>query len=219
MSAPFVMLATPTNVFVWRGFWLDYTALILHSAPHLNLTVFPPDGTYIADQREAIVRRARECGCSHILWLDSDMRFPKDTLLRLLKIGGDVAAAGYVTRREPHYPTTWGGMGTDRPLPLYGGTEADAVGMGVMLTRTSVFAAVEEPWFDLGYTRHPSTGRWFFEGEDMAFCRKLYARGFHLFIDPILTREVRHIGVKEYGMEDADLMGAAPTTHVPWPRA
>ena len=66
-----------------------------------KLWLFTSQGTLIANQRQELVFEALQAGCSHILFLDTDMRFPKDTLDRLLAHDEPIVAANYATRRMP----------------------------------------------------------------------------------------------------------------------
>ena len=49
----------------------------------------------------ATLMHALAVDATHILWLDSDMRFPADTLGRLLARNRDIVGANYCARRFP----------------------------------------------------------------------------------------------------------------------
>ena len=58
-------------------------------------------GCYVHENREMIVKDALENNCTHLLFVDSDMKFPQDTLLKLLKHGKDIVGASYNGRTTP----------------------------------------------------------------------------------------------------------------------
>ena len=62
-------------------------------------------GTYLPQQRMTLVKEAFQSGSTHILWIDSDMRFPKDALIRLLDRDLPIVGANYPMRRTPIIPT------------------------------------------------------------------------------------------------------------------
>src|SRR5260370_38965848 len=56
-------------------------------------------GSLIVKQRNTLLKEVLKDGAAtHILFLDSDMRFPKDTLLRLLAYEAPAVCVNYTTR-------------------------------------------------------------------------------------------------------------------------
>jgi hypothetical protein len=102
-----VMIATPCTDMVKAGFALDLAMLygLTCSYGDVDCAVMQNKGTIIPQQRATLVDAAQRFNASHILWLDSDMRFPKDTLFRLMKHEKPIVAANYARRRHPALPT------------------------------------------------------------------------------------------------------------------
>lgn len=157
-------------------------------------------GTLLPDMRNALVKVAKDQGATHILWIDSDMTFPPDTIERLLAHGEPIVGASYSQRKEPCKPVAAkGGVWVYTEEDSTGLEEVDFVGMGVMLVEARVYDYLDEPWHMTAWSekaRHTI-------GEDVYFCRKARAVGAPTFIDHDLSKQVTHLGWKHYRVEDA----------------
>lgn len=200
-----VLIATPCQDQVAAGFALDLAKLIgyttLKTNGSIELVAMQNRGTIIPQQRQVLAKQALALQCSHILWIDSDMRFPKDALLRLLEHQLGIVGANYPMRRAPILPTAkhheHGHLFTmDQAAGL---AEVSHAGMGLMLTETQVFQAMQAPWFTLGYSKAEDG----FVGEDVYFCRKAKEAGFPTYIDQALSHDVKHIGEIEFTHQHA----------------
>jgi len=210
MTAPTVAICLPCRDQVNTGFAYDLAVLTANwSATHIpeggKLYVFTSMGTLIANQRQELVLEAMQAGCSHILFLDTDMRFPKDTLDRLMAHDEPIVAANYATRRMPVKTVAFSsdqGWDCVYTTPESEGLEeVHSVGMGVMLIKREVFEKMELPWFHLGYSMKTHS----FSGEDIFFCRSARKHGFKVLIDHGLSKQVKHIGSFEYAHEHAEV--------------
>jgi hypothetical protein len=186
-----VVIATPTRDSVTAGFAGDLVRLCRR---HPDARWMAPLGIYIADLRNKAVKAAQTAGASHLLFLDSDMRFPEDTLDRLLGHNLDIVAANYVQRTMSEWCVA---RVNGVPVQSQGrsGLElVDTTGCGVMLIRMSVFHLLPGPWFDT-----PFDGQTF-TGEDVFFCQ-LAAPEFPVWIDHDLSQDVRHQGSVELSVQ------------------
>lgn len=190
-SAPGV-IAMPAVDWMWTA-----SALAL-----VELFVDAPDGTglelevgmsTIAAKRTSLVRgMLRRPEAAWILFLDSDMVAPPDTIARLLAHDVDVVGGLYVGRQPPHAPKTWrvsAPAGHLVPVQDFtagpGLVEVDATGTGCLLVRRRVFEVVSAPWF----VADPSG-----VNEDVAFCRAAQAAGFSIYCDTSLS--VGHVSAQ-----------------------
>jgi len=154
-----------------------------------------------------------------ILFLDSDMRFPRNTLLRLLARNEVIVGANYSTRANPVKPVTFRDD-EDPDGRVY--TEADSVGLeevasvgfGCVLIDLDVFRALSRPWFNFEWDPKARN----FTGEDVFFCRRARKElGQKVFIDHDLSHEIKHVGEWEYTLEHARELrdSAAPQQAAP----
>jgi len=196
-----VLVAVPCGESVKAGFAMDLALMLAYTTfvrPAMVVRLDFLKGTYLPRARARLVQDAMNETCTHILWLDSDMRFPKDTLLRLLGHEKHVVAANYAMRQPPILPTA----GDEAGNPMFDVedlAEAKHAGMGVMLTSIDVFLAIGKPYFALGYNR----GLDDYSGEDTFFCERARKEGFAIWIDGPLSEEVQHLGEFPYEMAHA----------------
>ena len=212
MNPPYsVAICVPVSTECKSLFAYDLARLVGYTSANGNdiitqLMLFFSEGTLIAPQRTELVDRALTAEATHILWLDSDMRFPKDALERLLARNRPIVGANYTARRMPHGPTAFAtittGVDTDFTR-LYttpdsvGLEQCAALGFGVALTQMKVFEEIPSPWFATPFVESDDG----FMGEDIYFAVKARKAGFEVFCDHDLSKEVRHIGPMEYAIE------------------
>lgn len=203
-----VAVCIPAHDHVATGFALDLSRLVGYTVaawvPKIisHLFTFVAEGTLIAPQRHGLVERALTAGATHILWLDADMRIPKDTLIRLLSHNKAIVGANYSSRRLPPRPTAYShiGEGKGPHTNLYtkpedsGLTTAESIGLGVCLVHTEVYRSMPMPWFDIEWDE-VGLG---YAGEDIYFCEKARAADFEVFVDQDLSQIVRHVGKWEF---------------------
>lgn len=202
-----VAICVPCRDQVCAGFSFDLANMVgFHAVTGMNIGLYHSSGTLIADQRVNLAKEAIAQGATDILWIDSDMRFPKNALQRLLERGKTIVAANYATRVLPA-KTTAQNMTDDgwvRVPTRKGSTgleQVTAAGMGLMLTSTQVFKDLADPWFHIGY----STKNAMFLGEDVSMCLHAAKVGHPTHIDHDISKEVRHIGSFEYVLEHAEI--------------
>lgn len=186
-----------------------FTAAHLPDGVHLGMNLI--HGTYVHAARQELMEVIRNRGTSWTLWLDTDMRFPKDTLVRLINHQQPVVGINYAKRRVPTDYVAIKKLGledgersqrlatTDESEGL---EEVEAMGFGACLIRGDVIMDLPEltegPWFDIEWL--PERGQWI--GEDVSFFRLVREKlGYRLFVDHDLSKECAHIGQWEYRLE------------------
>ena len=55
----------------------------------------------LPQNRDLLVKAGQESGATHCKWFDDDMRFPKDSILRLLEHDKEIVCANYRFRTRP----------------------------------------------------------------------------------------------------------------------
>jgi hypothetical protein len=162
----------------------------------LDVNAFIFRSSLIVGSRTELVKDALQWGAEWILWLDSDMAFPPDTLARLLERKHHMVGSNYVKRGIPTMPVTTGlqkeFVRTDPETT--GLQEVSTTGFGVMLMSADIFRKLELPWFDTVWLEDNKL-----MGEDVFFFKKAKAfLGLSPWIDHDLSQLVRHIGTFEY---------------------
>jgi hypothetical protein len=195
-----VSILVPTRDTVYSHFSYSLGNLIKTTTMMgIEVHLFFDASTILINQRENLINRAIEVKSEWVLWLDSDMMFPPTTLLRLLAHNQDIVACNYMKRSYPFKSVAF--MDTndwESWVPLQSEDElltVEAIGMGCVLMRTSVFEKLNRPYFE--YTYQPKTKDW--GGEDFTLFKKLNGVGVQLKVDTNLSNEIYHIGTFAYG--------------------
>lgn len=197
-----IAVCTPARDQVHTRFAFDLVTAICGHATKSQDTVIPlaSEGTLIQSQRCELVKAALDANATHILFLDSDMRFPADIIGRMLAADAPVVAANCAKRRIPTGPTAENhGEGREvYTMPDSTGIEkVDFVGGAVLMIRAEVFGQIPQPWFATPWVKQADT----FMGEDRFFCRQLAQAGIPIVIDHDLSKEIGHIGLFEFRHE------------------
>lgn len=160
-------------------------------------------GSIVAINRNNGIAEAQRLGCSKILFLDSDMTFPADTLERLLAHDKKIVGATYAQRSGLHKNLSKP-KGNERD-DASGLVEVDALPTGCLLIDLSVFEDMPKPYFRFGV--NPVTER--ITGEDYNFCDDVRALGHSIWLDVELSWELIHWGESGWVL-DPDLCGRDP---------
>jgi len=146
------------------------------------------------NQRDQLADMALQAGSSHVLWLDSDMMFPVDTVQRLLHHQVPLVAGNYVTRQYPHKTVAYTQLHDWRSYVINSNKpdliKVAAVGMGCMMVNTDVIRSMSKPRFQTTYV--PETNDHM--GEDFYFCQQAQQLGYDVLIDDQLSSELQHLG-------------------------
>jgi hypothetical protein len=186
-AEPIVAICVPSGDMVHADFAANLAALCLN--PGARAGIINCKSSLVAVARNQCVAAAQQIKATHVLFLDSDMVFPLDTIKRLLKHDKDIVGALYSRRRPPFDPTG---------LPFEGAKETNGLvrmknmPAGCLLIAMRVIEKLPKPWF---------SGRIEGEhilGEDVHFCDRAAAAGFEIWQDVALSQEVGHIGEKIY---------------------
>lgn len=191
-----VVIASPMMDMCHTSFCASLVHLVAHTMTAAGSSFelqFMQFGTSILPQsREFLAVRALEEGATHMLWIDSDMEFPEDMLLRFARHNEPIIGANCMARRPPYMLTARDAAGEQvfTTAESTGIEKVSRIGFGVVWMTTEVLKAMSHPWFDLEYI--PSKG--IFRGEDFYFCDKAVASGFTLHIDHDISKQVKHVG-------------------------
>jgi GT2 family glycosyltransferase len=166
----------------WSSFWGCLEELVRPP----GWAVVPVRGSSVAANRNLIAKIALERGAEWVFWLDDDLVFKPDVLMKLLARHCE-AVVGLSLRRVPPFEPLWFTENVpeqaymlktlpadDALVPIAAGTS------GGLLTSRRVLEAVGHPWWTLGQF----AGREDEWCDDMDFCRRLTRAGVQLYGDP-----------------------------------
>lgn len=156
-------------------------------------------GSLVYTSRNMLGSHAAQIGADFILWLDSDMVFPPDTMQRLFdsmeKTGADIITGLYFRRVPPYSPVLFSELDIHSAEETASYKEVDdipagpfevaACGFGCVLMKTDVIRAVQ---LEYGNLFAPIGNN----GEDVAFCWRARQCGYKIICDPSI--ECAHVG-------------------------
>lgn len=198
-----VAVCVPSNG-TWRDqFGWSLAGMLLHTkaaCPQLPIKFLAHTGSCIPLNRQMLVSCAIAGAHTHVLFLDSDMTFPPDTILRLL--AHDKAVVGAVYSERGGNPLRI--AATDdlvNKLTVSRGETGlrriKAMGLGVTMIRASVFETVGLDCFEMRW--QPEHGH--VEGEDASFFRHVEEAGIEVYADMDLSWQVGHIGAAAFHLQ------------------
>jgi hypothetical protein len=195
-----VSILVPTRDTVYSHFSFSLCNLIKTTTQMgIDTHLFFDASTILINQRENLIGQAIAMKSEWVLWLDSDMMFPATTLLRLLAHKKDIVACNYMKRSFPFKSVAFTDTNDwESWVPLQSENElitVEAIGMGCVLMKTSIFQKLAKPYFE--YTYQPKTKDW--GGEDFTLFKKLNKVGYQVKVDTNLSNEIYHIGTYAYG--------------------
>lgn len=162
-------------------------------------------GRYIA------AHTALQLDCSHLLFIDSDMKFPNTALRRLFGHNKSVVGITYCQRRSPRGFTHVSLNGDQSLLPFdYNNPliEVQSLGCGLLLIEMNVLRELEPPYFwpVFHVDKKLPDGSHGHTSEDVAFCEAVRTQGFRIWCDGPLSLECRHCGTFEFGPEHVEIL-------------
>ena len=149
--------------------------------------------------RELSVKKALQSGATHILFIDSDMKFPMNMANKMLEEKKDFLAANCTTRAFP-VETVAHTMDGERldSRGSHGLVKVQHVGLAISMISRVALQKLRQPLFLMDWLPPLSC----YCGEDVYFCQKLAAEGIDLWIDHDLSKAIQHIGTYAYGHGD-----------------
>ena len=180
-------------------------------------TLVQRPNSLVYDSRNLISLYAIQNDFDYVLWLDSDMVMPKDTIARFqhdLEITDAPMITGvYVKRYFPTAPVLYKEI--SEPIRKPDGTieknivtyddfprdklfTVDGCGFGCCITSTKL---LKEVWDKFGPAFHPYP----WAGEDISFCHRVNQLGYRICCDPDVS--CGHIGTYVYTVNDLPKRG------------
>ena len=208
-----VLILTPCDDSVKTPFHVSLINMLLYTVtnPPRNfggVQVQAFGSSILPASREKLARFAIERNPTHTLWIDSDMAFSADMLVRFLAHPEPIVGINASTRRPTFRNTAQvtRGVELETSAESTGTVEVYRMGFGVVWIRTEVFKEMEPPRFDVTYL--PDEADW--RGEDYVFFEKARASGYKFYVDQDISKSVQHYGAFGYSpMMVEDLRRAA----------
>lgn len=156
-------------------------------ADHEILTSFY-DYYDVSEMRNVVSLDAIKTGVDFVFYMDADMVYPGDTIVKLLAHNVDVVGGMYMTRKLPTLPVHFRKLALDKDFGAdsnrdykfnTGLQETEASGFGGVLVKRQVLEKMSMPYFHV-IRKEDGSGFW---GEDIYFYKVLKDLGIKSYVD------------------------------------
>lgn len=187
-----VYIGVPTAEYGRHATFYDYLNFLEKPAGTIGASFHTNAG---AHNRNLIIDDAIASDCSHILFIDDDMAFAPNSLIKLIRHDLDIVSGLYFNRVYPHPPVIFDALGAGFVRHWMqdgesGLIEIGACGFGFVLVKTSVFVRMEPPYVRHGELEVDK------RNEDIGFCIRARAAGYRIYCD--LDVVIGHMGVATF---------------------
>jgi hypothetical protein len=170
--------------------WLNGYASHVADAREITLS-----GTY-SNSLENSQPLSGEITYDKIMWIDSDIAWKPEDVLKLYESDKDIISGAYLlsdatVTAHPNYLKP--GYKYDEVVGMFEPVKIWAAGMGFMCVKKGVFESIARPWFQsapASVTIENKEYKFNVIGEDMSFCEHATKAGFEIWFDP--TVRVTH---------------------------
>jgi hypothetical protein len=200
------LIAVPSHDYVHA----EFVRCLMELDKPENTGFAPVTNTLIYTARNLIAQNAVKNGFDRVLWIDADMTFPADTMIRLaedMDKGIDFVSALYFSRKKPVFPTIhkeirwkvkpdgWIDSGAElyHDYPHNQLFEVEACGFGCCMTSAALLKRMCDKY---GSPFYPLMGM----GEDTTFCFRATQDGEKIYCDSRI--QAGHIG--QYTFTESD---------------
>jgi len=177
--------------------------------PHSDVDINVVVGAQLPFARNRIVQHALDSNSDYVFFIDADMIFQSDLLIRLFERNLPMVNALAFRRIAPHYPTIFKWDETNKYYETVSYTsglkEVDATGMAAHLIKTEVFRKMNKPWY---YYRDNIFS------SDLTFCENAKKAGFKIMIDTDI--KIGHLGSEEVITEEYYINHLSPSEKEKW---
>lgn len=191
-----VAIAMPTGDMVHADTAMCLARLVAYTcAGNIQVAIINPKSSLIQKGRCDAIEMALKIDASKILFIDSDMVFPHNTLVQLIKARKDIVGCACPRRKEPIVSTARHKDGSLVELDKMGVVEVEKIGTGILLIDLFLFRGLKKPYFNVEWDGKD------FIGEDFSFCEKAKKAGNKIYADLDLSGLIGHIGTKTHYLE------------------
>ena len=125
-----------------------------------------------------------------ILWIDSDIAFTPDDVIKAYESPYDIVSGAYLlaSGEVVAYKELFGlGYSYDEVMEMKDPVKVFGAGMGFMAVKSGIFESLTRPWFQSPTVTTNKDGKDFtfpIMGEDLSFCYRASQAGFEVWLDP-----------------------------------
>lgn len=190
-------IAVPMPEHVSNSFIRNLIEIITYTSKNLEdleeLSYIDRGGVRTDKNRNVIIKEIMEKGMDYVLWLDADMVYPKDIVIRYMEHAPfDIMGCVYFKRKYPFDPVMF--VDNDNPekpfrmvdplkIPENTIIEVDGIGFGGVMIDCRVYKAMgDDKYMAYGSNFHLPDKAPEQMTHDLAWCRKAKGYGFKVYV-------------------------------------
>ena len=198
---PIIVIAVPASDGMEGATGIALATLCAYSAKDFDLRPIYTENPNIAITRNMAVAVAKMHRADYLFFIDSDMKFPRDALIRLFAHQKEIVGAIYPRRKPPHIMLGVA-LNAEEGAKQDGLSKMHNIPTGILLIKMPVFKKIDRPYFRCPFNEYEITG------EDVDFCERARDSGLTIYNDVGLSKEIRHIGTTDYGYDSEEVQEA-----------
>lgn len=124
-----------------------------------------------------------------ILWIDSDINFTPEDVLKLINSDKDIISGAYLlaTGEVTAYREILGPSYTyDEVLKMTEPVKIAGCGFGFLAVKKGVFESLSRPWFQSALVKTKDGFEFPMMGEDLSWCKRVTDKGYEIWLDPTI---------------------------------
>lgn len=190
MSSYVKSLLSLASVFSELGItWLWNSEYSSHVADAREITLSGTTQNNIIDSRPF----EGQVDYDKILWIDSDIAFTAEDVLKLINSDKDIISGAYLlsSGEVTAYPELMGKpYNYEQVLNMVEPVKVSGCGLGFVVVKKGVFESLSRPWFQSTMVQTKDGFEFPMMGEDLSWCKRVTDKGYEIWFDP--TVRVTH---------------------------
>lgn len=189
-----IAITIPVYLNIPDNFFINFIARIQELNKKYEFRIFTIAAQPADRTRNMLVSEALKWNPDYILWIDSDIIFPKFGIDKLIdtmnQTNADIVSGLYFSKRKPHVPMImkFNSDGTHsivREVDFNRIIKIDAYGLGFCLVKIKIFKELTYPWFQFRWKEKKENNKIikYQTGEDLNFFDKVKKKGYSVYLN------------------------------------
>lgn len=191
-----ILIAVPLPESVSNSFYSNLIEIISYTKKHLpgleELSYSTKSGVRTDKNRNVLIDEALENNYDYILWLDADMVYPVDIIVKYFQQPFKIIGCVYFKRKYPYHPVLYvNGTNPIKPYKMVDPTklepnkiyEVDGLGFGGVMVDTEVYRTMGgDKYMNYGLNYHLPYETTDQLTHDLVWCKKAKEYGYKIFV-------------------------------------
>lgn len=191
-----ILIAVPLPESVSNSFYSNLIEIISYTKKNLkglkDLSYSTKSGVRTDKNRNVLIDEALQGGYDYVLWLDADMVYPVDIIVKYFEHKFKIIGCVYFKRKHPYHPVLYvNGTNPVKPYKMVDPTklepnkiyEVDGLGFGGVMVDTEVYRTMGgDKYMNYGLNYHLPYETTDQLTHDLVWCKKAKEYGYKIFV-------------------------------------